>query len=118
MGKRNRTVEEFKRNGGYLPEVLKDFHDQKDVFKSLHWNYENNPPKSFKMPDWAEGHVYVIDWFLWFMASYGYTLQRSRAKVDFKSTADMHTARKQEEFSALKSYMGKVDQPAPQEKEE
>lgn len=30
------------------------------------------------------GQCYAIDWFLWFMAQHGWTLQRSRAKgVEF-----------------------------------
>lgn len=100
-----RTVDDFKQSGDYLPDILKDFHDQKDVFKTMHWNYQNNPPKNHEMPNWEDGQVYVIDWFLWFMATYGYTLQKSRARVDFKDISKMHSARKADETEALKQFL-------------
>lgn len=75
-------------NVQFLPEFMRDFHDQKDLFKTMHLQYENGQddedshPK-VKMPTWMEGQIYVIDWFLFFMATRGYTLQKSRAKLDF-----------------------------------
>lgn len=36
-----------------------------------------------KKVDWVTGQCYVIDVFLWFMGMHGYTLQKSRAIVDF-----------------------------------
>ena len=35
------------------------------------------------LPTWTMAHIYVIDFFLWYMAKCGYTLQKSRAKIDF-----------------------------------
>ncbi len=67
----------------YLPKQMRDFHDQKDLFKSMHFLYQVDE-ESDPVPFWTKGHVYVIDWFLWFMASRGYTLQKTRKKnVDF-----------------------------------
>lgn len=71
----------------YLPEVLRDFHDQKNIFKSMHFLYQDNESAD-TTPNWRDGHIYVIDWFLWFMASRGYTLQRSRKKVAFRDMPD------------------------------
>jgi len=66
----------------YLPEQLRDFHDQKDFFKSMHILYQHGEGAEDK-PNWRDGQIYTIDWFLWFMASRGYTLQKSRKKIDF-----------------------------------
>ena len=63
----------------YLPEQLRDFHDQKDFFKSMHTLYQDGEGAEDK-PNWRDGQIYTIDWFLWFMASRGYTLQKSRKK--------------------------------------
>lgn len=70
----------------HLPERMRDFHDQKELFKTMHEMYQDSPHmKNHKdWPVWVIGHIYVIDWFLWFMASRGYTLQKSRKKnVEF-----------------------------------
>lgn len=68
----------------YLPEFMRDFHDQKDVFKAMHNTItnanENGNPR--------DGHIYVVDTFLWYMARCGYTLQKSRKQVEFKDMGD------------------------------
>jgi hypothetical protein len=78
------NMNKFLVNGDYLPEFLKDFHDQKDFFKSLHHLYQDSEGAEDR-PNWREGHIYTIDWLLWFMASRGYTLQKCRRKnITFK----------------------------------
>lgn len=71
-------------SGEYLPSFMRDFHDQKYVFKAMHNTIRNandngNP---------RDGHIYVVDTFLWYMARCGYTLQRSRKDVQFKDMQD------------------------------
>jgi len=71
-------------SGEYLPSFMRDFHDQKDVFKAMHNTITNandngNP---------RDGHIYVIDTFLWYMARCGYTLQKSRKDVPFRDMQD------------------------------
>jgi hypothetical protein len=71
-------------SGQYLPPFMRDFHDQKDVFKAMHNTITNandngNP---------RDGHIYVIDTFLWYMARCGYTLQKSRKDVPFRDMQD------------------------------
>ena len=61
---------------------MRDLHDQKDLFKAIHSAYR---PDGAEMPNWRQAHCYTIDWFLWYMGQRGYTLQKSHAKVDFKS---------------------------------
>lgn len=75
---------EWLQSGGYLPEFMRDFHDQKDVFKAMHNTItnanENGNPR--------DGQIYVVDTFLWYMARCGYTLQKSRKQVEFKDMGD------------------------------
>lgn len=71
------------QSGKHLPEKLRDFHDQKDFFKSMHFLQDGNKGCD-NNPTWMNGHIYIIDFFLWFMASLGYTLQKTRKKnIDF-----------------------------------
>lgn len=68
----------------YLPEPLRDFHDQKDIFKAMHEIIDVQGHEYAKSVSWRDGQCYVIDIFLWFMARRGYTLQRSRQKLPFR----------------------------------
>lgn len=81
-------------SGEYLPEFMRDFHGQKDVFKAMHNTItnanENGNPR--------DGHIYVVDTFLWYMARCGYTLQKSRKQVEFKDMDD-DIERMKREFS-------------------
>lgn len=81
-------------SGEYLPEFMRDFHDQKDLFKAMHNTItnanENGNPR--------DGHIYVVDTFLWYMARCGYTLQKSRKQVEFKDMDD-DIERMRREFS-------------------
>ena len=86
------NLKEFKDSGKYLPPILRDFHNQKDVFKLIHQTINVEKHEYAGDISWVKGHCYVIDIFLWAMANYGYTLQKSRAKVDFK---DIHAATEQ-----------------------
>lgn len=76
-----------------LPDFMRDFHDQKDLFKAIHSLYSRNPDN--KIPcNWVDNHVWTIDFFLWFMADHGYTLQKYRGKT-FKA-CDIHKTIKDE----------------------
>jgi len=95
-----RTPQDYVESGDHLPPPLKDFHDAKDVFKVMHQKYGRNDKNTFEHAgqevNWVLGNCYVIDWFLWFMAQRGWTLQRSRAKVEFADLADEITKMKEE----------------------
>ena len=82
-----KSVESWLKSGEYLPPVLRDFHDQKSVFKAMHERIKEDPTSLVNRPSWIDGQCYVIDTFLWFMARRGYTLQRSRAKLNFRDLA-------------------------------
>ena len=74
-----KSFRDWRDESKHLPHFLREFHDQKDLFKSM-LDYFNNAEE---MPvNWQDGHVFTIDWFLWFMAAHGYTLQKTKAKCD------------------------------------
>lgn len=83
------TLDEWIRTGTYLPKPLRDFHDQKDVFKRVDeiiFQRQQAEPKAYllkHLPGWTHAHVYVVDFFLWYMARCGWTLQRSRMPLEF-----------------------------------
>lgn len=105
--------------GKYLPDALRDFHDQKDVFKAMHDLQKPADPTDaiagHYSLDFVTGQCYVIDRFLWFMARRGYTLQRSRARLPFRDLwADVRAAtekRDAESVALLESWISK-DRPA------
>jgi hypothetical protein len=77
-------VDAWLKRGEYLPEAMRDFHDQKDIFKAIHEIVKEPPDSRERRPTWVEAHIYVVDVFLWFMARRGYTLQRTRRRGNFR----------------------------------
>jgi len=72
----------WRQSGEYLPKFMRDFHDQKDLFKTIHEAYKSEASEtSINAVTWVDAHIYTVDCFLWFMASHGYTLQKSRKRV-------------------------------------
>lgn len=87
-------------SGEYLPHFMRNFHDQKDVFKAMH-NTIHNADENGNPRD---GHIYVVDTFLWYMARCGYTLQKSRKDLPFKDMQediDRNKAGVKNAFSAM-----------------
>lgn len=90
-------------SGTYLPPRLRDFHDQKDVFKAIHQLITVDKHEYAKDVSWVVGQCYVIDIFLWFMAKRGYTLQKSRMPFEFRDLdGDVELAREER----TKAYAG------------
>lgn len=78
-------VDAWLKSAEYLPDVMRDFHDQKDLFKAIHEIISEND--GTKAISWRDAHIYTIDVFLWFMARRGYTLQRTRRRGNFRDLA-------------------------------
>lgn len=76
-------LKDYLKSGKYLPDFLEDFHDQKLFFKRLDEVVQNRNERYTKDINWISAQVYTIDVFLHFMAIHGYTLQKSRKKVEF-----------------------------------
>ena len=74
------NVISWRKKGKHLPRFMRDFHDQKDLFKTMH---DLTIQEENKI-SWIDGHIYVIDMFLWFMARFGYTLQKTKTRLDFE----------------------------------
>jgi len=89
---------EWLQSGEYMPPEFRDFHNQKDLFKAMHNTIhnanENGNPR--------DGHIYVVDTFLWYMARCGWTLQRSRKSVPFRDVDDDIQKCKKESTEAFK----------------
>lgn len=98
-------VQAWREAGKHLPDILSDFHDQKDLFATMHWMM--GPPEDgclVRTPNEVEGHCYVVDRFLWFMARHGYTLQRSRTRLNFddlQSNVDAMRAKRLQDFASI-----------------
>ena len=95
MSKISKWLEDDK----HLPEFLRDFHDQKDVFKLIDKTWPQKDPNH--CVDWVRAHVYVIDRFLRFMALCGYTLQRTRVQAEFSDLGAAITEMKKKEAAVL-----------------
>lgn len=101
------------RSGAYLPAPLRDFHDQKEVFKTLWQRVEKRKSKDPSTASylgsmgWVEAQVLVIDHFLWFMAAHGWTLQRSRARIadPYEDLDGAIHLRREAEVALLKTLM-------------
>lgn len=105
----NPRLERWLQEGRHLPRFMRDFHDQKDLFRAIHQTICVRNTEHIGGVTWVEGQIYVIDIFLWWMARRGYTLQPARADQEFM---DIHeTIRKQNEIrnaaetAELKSFL-------------
>lgn len=91
---------EWRQDGEHLPDFMQDFHDQKELFKTI--GPMEGP--SGRQVDWITAQCYTIDRFLWFMARHGYTLQKSRARLPFDDIATtLNEARneRQQQYGAV-----------------
>jgi hypothetical protein len=101
-------LEQWLKSGEYLPSIMRDFHDQKDIFKTIHETINVEGHDYAKEVNWIAGQCYVIDIFLWWMARRGYTLQRSRAKQEFVSLSETLRQQEAQRMSAIKAVFGKA----------
>jgi hypothetical protein len=99
------TANEFPKTGLHLPPFLRDFHDQKDVFKSIGGMDGLHGTAGVS---WVDGQCYVIDRFLWFMAQHGYTLQRCRRDIRFYDIYETVKARRDSEAEAFRKMLAEV----------
>jgi len=98
------SADAWLKSGKYLPPPLRDFHDQKGVFKAMHEMIDVEGHEYAKPVNWIAGQCYVIDIFLWFMARRGWTLQRTRKQYNFKDLeADVaeQDKKRSERFAAM-----------------
>lgn len=99
--------------GKYLPPPMRDFHDQKSIFKAFHeWAVKSEIANRIT---WIDAHIYVIDVFLWYMAKRGYTLQKARVRYDFSDLTEdvdrQNDRRDHVSHSVLSAYIAAKPQP-------
>lgn len=82
MGASQEVIDWMKR-GVYLPDFLKDFHDAKDFFAPFFSVVDDKDQLN-----WIAVHCYIVDNFLWFLARFGYCVQRSNKRFEFESLDD------------------------------
>lgn len=102
-------VKTWIEKGRHLPRFLRDFHDQKDVFKTLSkfTRTNQNDPYHVSM---TNAQVYVIDTFLRVMAACGWTLQRAPKGREYVSLADEIAKMKHQEADMLRAVLtGRMD---------
>lgn len=102
---KNLDIDRWLKSGRYLPEPLRDFHGQKDVFKAMHDLVAVKDNEYAATVTWIAGQCYVIDVFLWFMAKRGWTLQRVRARGEFRDLAADVQALRDAETQAFRDYL-------------
>jgi hypothetical protein len=91
------------RAAKHLPKFMRDFHDQKDLFKTIQVTMEDKNPETCKAVNWINGQCYCIDVFLKFMAIHGYELRKvNHATSDLTESIN---ARREREAEAFKAYM-------------
>lgn len=101
-------TQEWLKSSEYLPPFMRDFHDQKDLFKALDEVVQNRKDTDSYTRDisWVAAQVYTVDIFLWMMAKNGYTLQRARKRVGFNDIYTWVAAAKRRWQSHFASVMG------------
>jgi hypothetical protein len=96
----------------YLPRFMRDFHDQKELFKDIQTFVEKRKKAepNYTYLDgltWVAAHVYVVDFFLWFMAQHGYTLQKTRVRgVEFHDINEELEANRKRRFEEYAKRVG------------
>lgn len=79
-------LDAWMKEGRYLPDFMRDFHDQKDLFKAMDEVAQRSVAKGNRYIEdvsWTSAQVYTVDIFLWVMAKHGYTLQKTRKPFAF-----------------------------------
>ena len=103
---KKKRLGEWLKSGAYLPPRLRDFHAQKDLFKTIEEMLARSPISDEVRDSWIGRHVYVIDYFLWFMARHGYTLQRSRQPVEFEDLNATIAERQERDMEMFRKMLG------------
>lgn len=107
----DKNLIEYLGNGDYLPSVMNDFHDQKDIFQFLATLSKKNDGFGMDEFSWVMGHVYIVDVFLWYMAKHGFTLQKCRKNLPFnnvyESTSEFLEVKSKQQLTLLQSVLAK-----------
>lgn len=78
------NLDKYRKGGMYLPEVMRDFHFQKSMFKMLHEKYRAMTGNL----SWIAAHVFITDFIHHYLAYSGLVLRRARNNFEFKDIED------------------------------
>lgn len=100
-----KTLDQWLKDGSYLPKFMRDFHAQKGIFKWM-WKKTDVSSNNYLADlSWVGGHVLVIDYFLWFMAKHGYTLQPAKKDFEFRDWSETIDQMEREEADAFRKML-------------
>lgn len=80
----SRNLDKYRKDCMYLPEVMRDFHFQKSMFKMLHDKYRLTVGNL----SWVGAHVFITDFIHHYLAYSGLVLRRARNKFEFNDLED------------------------------
>lgn len=108
-------IEYYKKELKYLPDYLRDFHNQKDLFKMIHGWYNQNYKETelLKKISFREGQIFIIDFVLWCLVRYGYKIQYNNMdKSKFNNYSEQlnnwQKVKNETEISALTNFLKKT----------
>lgn len=83
----DKKIDNYRKPYSFLPEFLKDFHDQKFFFKMIHEYGTNDVSENDVLNGipFQHGQVMIVDYFLYILAKYGYKIQHYNQDIGFKS---------------------------------
>lgn len=98
----------------HLPREFRDFHAQKDLFKSFYEWFRPRVEKlkkrhsggditlsEFDSMTWMGAHVFTIDHLLYWLALHGYRLQRWNPQCETYDVQEVIAARREQELDDL-----------------
>lgn len=80
---KSKNLHLFRESLKFLPDLFPEFYKGRDYFKLIHGfnneeTYNSNP--LLKIINYRDGQILIMDWVLWFLAMFGYKLQRSKKR--------------------------------------
>lgn len=81
----SRSIDVYREKLKYLPEFWLDFHNRKDIFLLFQDIYSANFTKDDNQQklNQRDAHIIIVDFFLWYLAKYGYKIQFSSKRYNF-----------------------------------
>ena len=108
-------IEHYKKELKYLPEYLRDFHNQKDLFKMIHGWYNPNYKETelLNKITFRDGQIFIIDFVLWCLVRYGYKIQynnmnKSKFNNYDNQLSNWQKVKSETEISALTNILKKT----------
>lgn len=74
------SIRDHLENYGNLPDCMKDFHDQKDIFKTI-WLWWGKEIEEERKINWVDAMTFTIDNFLLFMGIHGINYKKTEQKM-------------------------------------